>query len=142
MIDNPGQAMRLLSRLDAALPILAGLSQELAAVVKERSRMLETPERVRITRVDYAGDEGGIMCSLDFGSQSRFVVSITHLKFDPRHELAREIAAYKKRRVKRINKRALLGMEPEEAIAALQSFGWTGKAARAAILGAAPKSAS
>jgi hypothetical protein len=84
------------------------------------------------------------VCSLDLGSQeqSKFVVSITHLKFDPGHELASDIAAYKKHRIKRINKRALLDLEPEEAIAALQSFGWTRKAARAAILGAAPKTAS
>jgi hypothetical protein len=139
MIDSPGQAMRLLSRLDAALPMFAGLSPELAALVKERSPELEVPDQARITRVDYAGNEGGIMCSLDLGGEARFVVSITHLKFDPRHVLAREIAAYKKHRIKRINKRSLFGLAPEQAITALQSFGRTRKAARAAILGNAPR---
>jgi hypothetical protein len=60
----------------------------------------------RITRVDCAGDEGGIVCHLarDGGDENGklVVASITHLAFDPRLPLAREIAAYQKLRIKRL----------------------------------------
>ena len=47
------------------------------------------------------------MCKLDFGQEDTdqaFFVSITHLTFDRRLPLAREIAAYQKHRVKRIRR--------------------------------------
>ena len=65
------------------------------------------PPRCQITWIHYAGDEGGILCKLDFGQEDTdqaFFVSITHLTFDRRLPLAREIAAYQKHRVKRIRR--------------------------------------
>jgi hypothetical protein len=53
------------------------------------------------------GDEGGIACHLDFGfsdTQNMQIVSITHLRFDRRNPLAREIEAYCKHRIKRLKK--------------------------------------
>jgi hypothetical protein len=49
------------------------------------------------------GDEGGILCKLDLGpaAQNDAFVSITHLRFDPRLPLARQISVYQKHRVKR-----------------------------------------
>jgi hypothetical protein len=118
--------MRLLSRLDAALPVFARLSPDMAAAVRKESPQIEQPELARITRVDYAGDEGGILCSLDLGGPeggTKFVVSITHLRFDPRHVLAREIAAYQKHRIKRIRKETLLVEELDQALARLCNAG-------------------
>src|SRR4051812_19144910 len=63
--------------------------------------------RCQITGIHYAGDEGGILCKLDFGTEDAdpvFFVSITHLTFDRRLPLAREIAAYQKHRVKRLRR--------------------------------------
>ena len=53
-----------------------------------------------------AGDEGGIMCKLDFGPAqgNAIYTSLTHLHFDPRLPLARDITAYQKHRVKRIRR--------------------------------------
>ncbi len=51
------------------------------------------------------GDEGGIVCFLDFGfidTKDAHIVSITHLGFDRRNPLARKINAYCKHRIKRI----------------------------------------
>jgi hypothetical protein len=118
--------MRLLSRLDAALPVFARLSPDMAAAVRKESPQLELPEQARITRVDYAGDESGIVCWLDLGGPeggTKFVASITHLRFDPRHVLAREIAAYQKHRLKRIRKETLLAMEFDQALARLCNAG-------------------
>jgi hypothetical protein len=46
------------------------------------------------------------MCKLEFGHETEASVftSITHLRFDPRLPLAREITAYQKRRVRRLQR--------------------------------------
>jgi hypothetical protein len=40
------------------------------------------------------------------GKKQEFFTSITHLKFDPRLPLAREITAYQKHRVKKLRRQA------------------------------------
>jgi hypothetical protein len=55
----------------------------------------------------YLGDEGGILCHLAFDADigpRAFIVSITHLLFDRRNPLAREIASYQKHRFKRLRR--------------------------------------
>jgi hypothetical protein len=105
MIDNHEQVERLVAKLWESLPLSAMLTSQLAALVREERPGISVPPACPITRVDYAGDEGGIMCRLEIGSEDEsavFYVSITHLAFDRRLPLAREIAAYQKHRIKRI----------------------------------------
>src|SRR5215471_1762939 len=104
MIDNPDQAQRLLARLEAALPMSARMTPELAATLQAQDPAHEIPHSCTITWISYAGDEGGIVCRLDFAHESKSVAfaSITHLRFDPRLPLARDIAVYQKYRVKRL----------------------------------------
>jgi len=104
MIDNPDQVIRVIARMREALPLSAVPSPELLGVVRRQSPGKDVPHPCHVTRVDYAGDEGGIMCGLDFGGEdaSRFFVSITHLTFLQAAPLAREIAAYQKHRIKRL----------------------------------------
>jgi hypothetical protein len=64
MIDDRNQVERLVPKLREALPLIATLSPPLGAVVREESP--DAPDRCAVTRVDYAGDEGGIMCALLF----------------------------------------------------------------------------
>jgi hypothetical protein len=107
MIDNPGQVERLIAGLTAALPLAAIVTPELAATIRAQSPNLDAPRRCSITWVSYSGDEGGIVCKLDLGreeSAKAFFVSITHLAFDPRTPLAREIVAYQKHRIKRLRR--------------------------------------
>jgi hypothetical protein len=103
MIDNPLQVERLIPKLQAALPLVAGVSSALAAVAHERLPQADVRE-CRVTEVHYAGDAGGIMCKLVLGGEVEEVlyVSMTHLTFRRRHPLAREIAAYQKHRNKRL----------------------------------------
>jgi hypothetical protein len=57
----------------------------------------------KVTKVNYAGDEGGVMCHVAFDEEDKeevFLVSITHLAFDRRLPVARKIAAYQKHRIK------------------------------------------
>jgi hypothetical protein len=104
VIDNPERTERLLARLQAALPVPARLTPELVASLREQKPPVGVRPFGEITWITYAGDEGGILCRLDFGSEAAnsAFVSITHLRFDPRLPLAREIAAYQKHRVKRL----------------------------------------
>ena len=105
MIDNPVQVERLLPKLKEALPTSAGPTPRLAALLRDQSPPIELPQSCQVTSVDYAGDEGGIMCRLDpcsEGGSGAYFISITHLAFDRRQPLAREIAAYQKHRIKRL----------------------------------------
>jgi hypothetical protein len=107
MIDNPAQVERLLAKLQAALPVPTRLTPEAAAMLQAQHALgRRMAPACSITWVSYAGDEGGIMCGLDFGQETEpaVVTSITHLRFDPRLALAREITAYQKRRVKRLQR--------------------------------------
>jgi hypothetical protein len=106
MIDNPEKTERLLARLQAALPVPATPTPELVAALRGQNPPVGVRPTCEITWISYAGDEGGIVCRLDFGSDaaSSAFVSITHLRFDPRLPLAREIAAYQKHRVKRLGR--------------------------------------
>jgi hypothetical protein len=104
VIDSREQVERLLDKLRASLPLSASASPELGAEVRRTLPGVES-KRCRITRVDYAGDEGGIMCQLDFGPEkSRFFVSITYLQFAGAAALSREITAYQRRRFKRLRR--------------------------------------
>src|SRR4051812_27186917 len=107
MIDNPEQVERLLARLQAALPVPARLTPEAAATLQAQNAAGKIPPVCSITWISYAGDEGGIVCRLDFGHQTEQAVftSITHLRFDPRLPLTPEITAYQKRRVRRLQRR-------------------------------------
>jgi hypothetical protein len=107
VIDNPLQTELLIAKLKAAVPLSATVSPPLLALLQEQSPDLALPPRCQITRIHYAGNEGGILCKLDFGHEDDrevLLVSITHLIFDRRLPLAREIAAYQKHRVKRIRR--------------------------------------
>ena len=110
MIDNPRQVAELLSKLEAALPLPAVMTPQLAATLHKRSPGVVLPRDCQVTWVSNAGDEGGIVCKLtvEGGAEDReaYFTSITHLNFDPRQPLTREIAAYQKHRVKKLRKQA------------------------------------
>ena len=104
MIDNPAQVDRLLAKLRAALPLSAWTTPELIKMLRAKKAANERSTTCSITDISYAGDEGGIVCRFNFAeeTESAAFVSITHLRFDPRLPLARELAAYQNHRVKRL----------------------------------------
>ena len=108
MIDNAEKTGRLLASLQAALPVPARVTPELAAAVKAQNSASEIPSACSVTWISYAGDEGGIVCRLEFGQETEKAIfaSITHLCFDPRLPLARDITDYQKHRVKRLRRRS------------------------------------
>jgi hypothetical protein len=107
VIDNIDQVERLLSKLRESLPLLATLSREVAAIIREQSPEADPSRRYSVTRVDYAGDEGGIMCKVELGPDNddrALFASITQLQFGRVGPLARQIAAYQKHRIKRLRR--------------------------------------
>jgi len=104
MIDRADQVGRLLEQLGAALPIPARVTPELQTILREKNGVT-VPATCNATWVSYAGDEGGIVCQLDAGPDTSAVfTSLTHLRFDPRLTLARDILTYQKHRTKRLRR--------------------------------------
>ena len=106
MIDNIGKTMALMEKMRAALPLNAFATKEVRETLQENSDKI-FPRECGITEIRYMNDEGGIACHLDFGftdTKNAHIVSITHLRFDRRHPLAREIEAYRKHRIMRLKK--------------------------------------
>ncbi|MGH7122260.1 MAG: DUF6398 domain-containing protein [Acetobacteraceae bacterium] len=108
MIDDPQEVEGLLERLESSLPLPAIVTPELAAAIRERSSGTDPPRRCAITQTFYGGDEGGILCELDLGegehAKEAFIVSLTHLAFDPGSPLAGEIAAYQTHRIEQLQR--------------------------------------
>ncbi len=69
------------------------------------------PMRCRVVDIHYAGEEGGIVCKLNLrGSETKqaFYVSITHLIFERRMPLFRQIDAYQRHRIKKVKREGSL----------------------------------
>jgi hypothetical protein len=63
------------------------------------------PKKCNVTDVFCSGDIGGILCGVDIGgteANAAHVVSITHLTFDRRVPLSREIETYQRHRIKKL----------------------------------------
>ena len=99
MIDHPEQVERLMERLGAALPIPARLTPETQMTLRQQ-RGVTVPANCSVTWISYAG----IVCRLEAAAETAEAVfaSITHLRFDPRLPVTRDIVAYQKHRVKRL----------------------------------------
>jgi hypothetical protein len=105
MIDDPGKTDLLMSMLTEALPIEANVTQYLADVLTQKSPEIAIPKKCNVTTVLCTGDMGRILCGLDIGgtdAETAHVVSITHLTFDRRVPLSREIETYQRHRIKKL----------------------------------------
>src|SRR3984893_11131633 len=74
-----------------ALPLSALAIPVLMANLREQSSTANITLDCKVTKVIYAGDEGGVICHLAFDEEDKeevFLVSVTHLP------VARKIAAY------------------------------------------------
>ena len=104
MIDNYVQAMTLVERMTASVPILARPTRQVVDLLASKGVSLGAAPKLEIKKVFYGGDEGGIMCDVtpDSMSKEAIVCSLTHLRVHPKHPLAGEIRVYQEARTRRL----------------------------------------
>jgi hypothetical protein len=108
-VDNYLEATALSKKLEASLPIKVKVAKELLKMLKTRGDIINPAKEFEVDWVAYSGDEGGIMCRLvskndnpEDEDKALYIVSITHLKIDPDHPHAEEIAAYQRERNRKL----------------------------------------
>jgi hypothetical protein len=107
MIDDLRTIESLMERIRAALPMRAHVGRDVLRTLRRETPEASLSHQCDVTEVRYAGDEGGILCTLDFddhASKAVYIVSITHVTFERRNPLWRDIEGYKKRRIKRLRR--------------------------------------
>lgn len=105
MIDDLEKTNRLLAELTASLPLDARPTRDLVRTFSERLARPAPVTRCRVVDIHYAGEEGGIVCKLEMEGQKAdegFFVSITHLIFERKTPLFRQIDAYQRHRIKKL----------------------------------------
>jgi hypothetical protein len=104
MIDDYEKAMELIEEMKAHLPIPVHAGPQLTQVMRDKGIHIKAKHALAIEYVHYLGDEGGIMCGLagTGHGNAAFVCSLTQLKVDDRHPLAKKIRAYQRERKKRL----------------------------------------
>jgi len=102
MTSTDLRAERLVQKLRRALPLTAHGRSQLTATLRRSLCCANVMPRVTVTDIFYAGEERGLMCRVDVpGLADDFVVVVvplSQLAFNRRHPVARDIAAYRKRR--------------------------------------------
>ena len=102
-IDNYEQAIALTEKLKAALPCRVRPGKQLLQAIKDKT--ISATTWLEVDSVMYSGDMGGIMVNLQPGNDPKgevYSTSLTHVVVDPEHELAAEIQAYQKQRIRRL----------------------------------------
>jgi len=104
MIDDYAQAMELIRKMEAHLPIPARPTGAYIRAMREQGVQVARDQELQIQDVLYLGDEGGIACNVTPSKDAKqaLIVSITHLRVDPRHPLAQEIRAYQRERTRKL----------------------------------------
>jgi hypothetical protein len=104
MIDHPGMVAQLLEQMLDQLPIQAFPTKDLVRHLRRGGVKASTDRALSITRVFYAGDDGGIVCDVtpSRGAKEVFIVSLTHLRIAPYHQLFPAVVAYQRERVRRL----------------------------------------
>jgi hypothetical protein len=98
----------LIEEMKAYLPIPVRARPQLIQVLRNKGIHIKAKHPLAIEEVLYLGDEGGIMCGLAGMGQGNaaYVCSLTQLKVEDRHPLAKKIRAYQRERKKRLASQA------------------------------------
>jgi hypothetical protein len=114
MSDDFTKAMELIPKMEAHLPIPARPTGPLIDMLRQQGIKIKPGQELQIKQVLYLGDEGGISCDVtppdSWGAKMAVVVSITQLRIDPGHPLAREIRTYQRERTTRIVRAGRTGL--------------------------------
>ena len=103
-IDDPDRVKALMDEMRAHLPISVRPTTALVMLAKKQGLGIRRNDGLQIRRVFYLGDEGGIMCDITPGENSKaaLVCSLTHLEVVGEDALAREMRAYQQERSRKL----------------------------------------
>ena len=103
MIDDYAQAMELLEKIKAQLPIPAQPTKAFLQAVRGSGMQMRPGQELLIESVLYLGDEGGIGCAIQLPEKGTVTItSLTHILIEPDHPLAQEIHAYQAERTRKL----------------------------------------
>ncbi|CAN2536157.1 hypothetical+protein [Methylocapsa aurea] len=95
---HPSEA--LARRLRGFLPLSAHCRSPLLKTLRGYAPNVAAPSHVLVTGVYDMGGSVGLMCRIDLGGEiaasAVLVVPITHLAFDRRHPISRDMANYRR----------------------------------------------
>ena len=103
MIDNYAQAMELLDKMKAQLPIPARPTRAFRQSMRDNGMSIRAGQELLIESVLYLGDEGGIGCAIQLPEKGTVTItSLTHIHVEANHPLAQEIHAYQAERTRKL----------------------------------------
>jgi hypothetical protein len=103
MIDNYQKANALVLEMQKAVPFDVCPSKQLVNILKEKIPHFNTNTKIKVIDINYADDEGGILCSSYIGTTNEvFVVSLTHLTLDTKSPFYKAAKIYQENRIKKL----------------------------------------
>ena len=101
MLDKPEKTRQLMATLKAALPFEVELTPHVLAHLRSQGVERAVETRQTVSQVDYAGDEGGIVCRLlPRETDNAMVLSLSHVRVERKNPFAGAVFDYQKHRVK------------------------------------------
>ena len=94
----------LIEEMNKYLPIPARFTEDSYQYLKEKGIYTGMNREINISNVYYSGDAGGIVCAIEGDEKQVLIVSLTHLIIKPDHPLSDKIAAYQKKRIRRLQR--------------------------------------
>ena len=100
MIDDTAKAMALAANMEAHLPILVRPTGAFVRLMRQHGIKIDRDRELSVRRVFYMGDEGGISCDVTPPKMETtpIICSLTQLRVNSGHPLAKEIRAYQRER--------------------------------------------
>ena len=93
--------------MKAALPFEVELTSSAIASLRAQHVADNVKPPQTVSKVSYAGDEGGILCHLESEETERvIIISLTHVRMHRFHPLAAGVFNYQKHRVKKLKKQS------------------------------------
>ena len=92
----------LTKKLENEIPITAYPIRELLQIFRDKGNPITLKSKLTITSVINSGDISGIMCTVMENDDNVIACSLTHLIFEPKFHLYKDIIDYQRKRYKRI----------------------------------------
>jgi hypothetical protein len=105
MLDKPEKTRGLVAALQAATPLEVQLPPSLIEHLRAQRAGFEVKPRQTVSKVSYAGDEGGILCHIEpDDGHGAVIVSLTHLHVPRTLPFSIAVLDYQKHRMKKLKK--------------------------------------